>query len=125
MRRRLRRRTGPRARIRRFEQADLVLARSGVSTVAELCAAGKPALLVPFPQATDDHQRKNAEVMVAGGAARMLVEAGMTDEILLEALTGLLAAGEELARMGAAAKGLARPDAAAEIAAMVAGLRGR
>jgi UDP-N-acetylglucosamine--N-acetylmuramyl-(pentapeptide) pyrophosphoryl-undecaprenol N-acetylglucosamine transferase len=110
---------------RRFEQADLVLARSGASTVAELCAAGKPALLVPFPQATDDHQRKNAEVMVAGGAARMLVEAGMTDEILLEALTGLLAGGEELARMGAAAKGLARPDAAAEIAAMVAGLRGR
>ena len=61
---------------RRFAEADLVLARSGASTVAELSAAGKPALLVPFPFAADDHQRKNAEVMVAAGAADMRSESG-------------------------------------------------
>ena len=103
----------------RFESADLVLARGGASTVAELCAAGKPALLVPFPQATDDHQRKNAEVMVAGGAARMLIEAEMTDSILFENLKALLGNSNSLTNMGAAAKSLARPNAAADIAAMV------
>jgi UDP-N-acetylglucosamine--N-acetylmuramyl-(pentapeptide) pyrophosphoryl-undecaprenol N-acetylglucosamine transferase len=107
---------------RRFESANLVLARSGASTVAELCAAGKPAVLVPFPQATDDHQRKNADVMVAGGAARLLIEAEMTDTILLQTLAGQLNGGPELERMGRAAKSLARPDAAADIAAMVSSL---
>ncbi len=68
---------------RRFESADLVLARSGASTVAELCAAGKPALLVPFPEATDDHQRKNAEIMAAGGAARILIQAAINEDMLL------------------------------------------
>ena len=52
-----------------FAASDLILARSGASTVAELAASGKPSLLVPFPQAADDHQRKNAEVLVEGGAA--------------------------------------------------------
>ncbi len=65
---------------RRIEAANLVLARSGASTVAELAAAGKPALLVPFPQATDDHQRKNAEVLAAGGATRMLIQKEMGEE---------------------------------------------
>jgi UDP-N-acetylglucosamine--N-acetylmuramyl-(pentapeptide) pyrophosphoryl-undecaprenol N-acetylglucosamine transferase len=108
----------------RFESSDLVLARSGASTVAELCAAGKPALLVPFPQAADDHQRKNGEVMVAGGAARMLIEAQTTEQILLDTLSTLLGNGEELGRMGQHAKALARPDAAADIAAMVSALAG-
>lgn len=107
---------------RRFEAADLVLARSGASTVAELCAAGKPAVLVPFPQATDDHQRKNAEVMVDGGSAVMLIETKMTDGILLETLAGLLADPARLAQMGGQAKSLAKPEAASEIAAMVAEL---
>ncbi len=107
---------------RRFESADLVLARSGASTVAELCAAGKPAVLIPFPQATDDHQRKNAEVMVAGGAARLLIEAELSEAILFDTLASLLKNAGELSRMGAQAKSLAKPEAAAEIAAMVAGL---
>jgi UDP-N-acetylglucosamine--N-acetylmuramyl-(pentapeptide) pyrophosphoryl-undecaprenol N-acetylglucosamine transferase len=109
---------------RRIEAADLVLARSGASTVAELAAAGKPALLVPFPQATDDHQRKNAEVMALGGAAQMLIQAEMSDQILLTTLVGLLRDGAELERMGANAKALARPNAAADIAAMVAEVAG-
>ncbi len=109
---------------RRIEAADLVLARSGASTVAELAAAGKPALLVPFPQATDDHQRKNAEVMASGGAARMLIQAEMTDEILLKTLADLLRDDAGLKRIGADAKALAKPDAASDIAEMVAGLAG-
>jgi UDP-N-acetylglucosamine--N-acetylmuramyl-(pentapeptide) pyrophosphoryl-undecaprenol N-acetylglucosamine transferase len=109
---------------RRIEAADLVLARSGASTVAELCAAAKPALLVPFPQAADDHQRKNAEVMASGGAAWMLIQAEMTEEILLATLVGLLRDGAGLGRMGANAKALAKPNAAADIAAMVAELAG-
>ena len=107
-----------------LQAADLVLARSGASTVAELAAAGKPALLVPFPQAADDHQRKNADVMALGGAARMLIQAEMSDEILLTTLVGLLRDGAELERMGANARALARPNAAADIAAMVAELAG-
>ncbi len=110
---------------RRFESADLVLARSGASTVAELCAAGKPAVLVPFPQATDDHQRKNAEVMVAGGAARVLIEAELSDEILCGVLVGLLGDRAELKRMNASGKELARPNAAADIAGMVVELARR
>jgi UDP-N-acetylglucosamine--N-acetylmuramyl-(pentapeptide) pyrophosphoryl-undecaprenol N-acetylglucosamine transferase len=106
----------------RIEATDLVLARSGASTVAELCAAAKPALLVPFPQAADDHQRKNAEVMVADGGARMLIQAAMSEQILLETLKNLLGDRAELERMGLRAKALAKPNAAAEIAAMVAGL---
>ena len=58
----------------RFAAAHLVLSRSGASTVAELAAAGKPALLVPFAAAADEHQRRNAEAMVAAGAAVMLQE---------------------------------------------------
>ncbi len=107
---------------RRIEAADLVLARSGASTVAELAAAGKPALLVPFPQATDDHQRKNAEVMALGGAARMLIQAEMSEEILLTTLVDLLRDDPELERMGERAKALAKPNAAGDIAAIVAGL---
>jgi len=110
---------------RRFESADLVLARSGASTVAELSAAGKPSLLVPFPYATDDHQRRNAEVMVTGGAARMFIEAELTDATLLETLTGLLSNGEQLDGMGQSARALAKPNAAADIATMVAELAGK
>ena len=106
----------------RFAAADLVLARSGASTVAELCAAGKPAVLIPFPQATDDHQRKNAEVMVAGGAANMLIEAEITDGILLEMLGKLLKDSSKLSEMGANARALGRPRAAADIGDMVARL---
>ncbi len=107
----------------RFGAADLVLARSGASTVAELCAAGKPSLLVPFPLAADDHQRKNAEVLAAADAAELLLEAALTPVRLLEQLQGLLAAPERLRSMGAAARTLARENAAEEIARMVRRLK--
>jgi UDP-N-acetylglucosamine--N-acetylmuramyl-(pentapeptide) pyrophosphoryl-undecaprenol N-acetylglucosamine transferase len=73
----------------RFGAASLVLARSGASTVAELCASGKPSLLVPFPLAADDHQRRNAEVLAARGAALLLPESELTAESLLHTLTQL------------------------------------
>ena len=105
-----------------FAASDLILARSGASTVAELAASGKPSLLVPFPQAADDHQRKNAEVLVEGGAAVMLLEQDMTDARLLDALSGLLSNPGRLQEMAARARTFAYPQAAARIAEMVAGL---
>ncbi|MBB6142556.1 UDP-N-acetylglucosamine--N-acetylmuramyl-(pentapeptide) pyrophosphoryl-undecaprenol N-acetylglucosamine transferase [Silvibacterium bohemicum] len=104
---------------RRFEAADLVLARGGASTVAELAAAGKPSLLIPFPQAADDHQRKNAEVLVQANAAAMLIEAGLTAEKLSSTLLDLFADRSRLQAMSEQARTLAHPDASRRIAAMV------
>ncbi len=105
----------------RYAAADLVLARSG-STVAELCAAGLPSLLVPFPQAADDHQRKNAEVLAAAGAAEMILQKDITPESLEAALLALLTDVPRRARMAAAARSLARPGALQRIAARVLSL---
>jgi len=107
---------------KRFEAADLVLARSGASTVAELAAAGKPSVLVPFPQATDDHQTKNAEVLAKENAAKLILERDLTEVVLLETLTNLLTNEANLTAMAKQAKDLARPQAAADIAAMVVSL---
>ncbi|MGB7171276.1 MAG: undecaprenyldiphospho-muramoylpentapeptide beta-N-acetylglucosaminyltransferase [Acidobacteriaceae bacterium] len=107
---------------RRFADADLVLARSGASTVAELAAAGKPAVLVPFPQAADDHQRRNAEVMVQAGAARVLLEPDLTPEQLQGTLVDLLGDPERLRTMADNARTLAHPDAAQKIARMAMAL---
>ena len=108
-----------------FAASDLILARSGASTVAELAASGKPSLLVPFPQAADDHQRKNAEVLLEGGAAMMLLEQDMTGDKLLALLTGLLNDRKELSAMSTRARTFAHPRAAARIAEIAAGLASR
>ncbi len=106
-----------------FACATLVMARSGASTVAELAAAGKPALLVPFAAAADDHQRRNAEEMVKAGAAQLLDESDLdVPSKLLAALTGLLTNPERLAAMAAAARTQAHPDAAEHIANRLVGL---
>jgi UDP-N-acetylglucosamine--N-acetylmuramyl-(pentapeptide) pyrophosphoryl-undecaprenol N-acetylglucosamine transferase len=107
---------------RQFAATDLILARSGASTVAELAASGKPSLLVPFPRAADDHQRKNAEVLVEGGAARMLLEQDMTADTLLRSVTEMLRNRGELSEMSVRARTFAHPRAAARIAEMVASL---
>jgi UDP-N-acetylglucosamine--N-acetylmuramyl-(pentapeptide) pyrophosphoryl-undecaprenol N-acetylglucosamine transferase len=108
----------------RFGKAHLVMARGGASTVAELAAAGKPSLLVPFAAAADDHQKRNAEEMVRAGAAVMLEEGEVerADSPLLNALTVLLRSPERLAAMAAAARSQAHPDAATRIADRLAGL---
>ncbi len=101
----------------RFARAHLILSRSGASTVAEEAAAGKPALLVPFAAATDAHQRRNAEAMVAAGAAAMLEEKDLAiPGKLLETLVGLLSDPARLAAMAAAARTQAHPGAAERIA---------
>ena len=107
----------------RFAKAHLVLARSGASTVAELAAAGKPALLVPFAAAADQHQRANAEAMVAAGAAVMLQEPELDEPgKLLNALVGLLKDSQRLAAMSTAARSQAHPAAAERIADRLAEL---
>lgn len=73
-----------------YEWADLVVCRSGALTVAELAAAAKPALLVPFPFAVDDHQRINADVLVSAGAAKCVVQSELTPERLTHYLNELL-----------------------------------
>jgi UDP-N-acetylglucosamine--N-acetylmuramyl-(pentapeptide) pyrophosphoryl-undecaprenol N-acetylglucosamine transferase len=101
-----------------YGAADVVLARSG-STVAELCAAGRPSLLVPFAAAADDHQRKNAEVLAEAGAAVMLLERDATPAALMEELRRLLLDPQRRAAMAVKARSLARNGALERIAAMV------
>jgi len=104
-----------------YAAADVVLARAG-STLAEICAAGRASLLVPFAAAADDHQRKNAEVLVAAGAAEMLLQSEVTAETLKAALLGLLTNEAKREEMAARAKRLARPGALERIAGMVLSL---
>ncbi len=109
----------------RFASAHLVMARSGASTVAELAAACKPALLVPFAAAADEHQHRNAEAMVQAGAALMLQEHELDPpELLLEKLVSLLKSPERLTAMGKAARTQAHPAAADRISDRLASLGG-
>ena len=101
-----------------YTAADLILARSG-STVAELCAAGRASLLIPFPQAADDHQRHNAQVLADAGAAQMLLQADTTEQSLHAALHALLTDPLRRHTMATAARSLARPGALPRIAAMI------
>ena len=107
-----------------FASADLLVCRSGASTVAEVTAAGKPAVFVPFPRAADDHQKRNAEALERAGAAVMLEESKLTRESLVEAISTLLGDPSRLERMGDAARKLSHPNAARDIAAMAARLAG-
>jgi UDP-N-acetylglucosamine--N-acetylmuramyl-(pentapeptide) pyrophosphoryl-undecaprenol N-acetylglucosamine transferase len=108
-----------------FAAADLILCRSGASTIAELSAAGRASVLVPFPQAADDHQRKNADAFVAAGAAEMIVEAELTEERLLNTLRQLLADDSRRQEMGERARALAHPAAVKVIGEMVLQLANR
>ncbi len=105
-----------------FGRADLIVCRSGASTVAEVTAAGRPAIFVPFPKATDDHQRRNAEVLVQAGAALFLPESQLTSERLVDTVATLLGDRARLVAMAEGARRLAHADAAEEIAAMAARL---
>ncbi|MDE5879829.1 MAG: undecaprenyldiphospho-muramoylpentapeptide beta-N-acetylglucosaminyltransferase, partial [Desulfovibrio sp.] len=98
-----------------YAWADLALCRAGARTVAVLCAAGLPSVLVPFPAAIHDHQTRNAEVVAAAGAARLVQERDFGTEDIGALLGGLLADRATLADMGLAARSLAAPDAAARV----------
>ena len=95
-----------------FAQADLVVCRAGAGAVAELAAAGKPAVLVPFPFAADDHQLRNAQALERAGAARIILDRELTGRRLFEEVAALGRNRDELARMGERARKLARPGAA-------------
>jgi UDP-N-acetylglucosamine--N-acetylmuramyl-(pentapeptide) pyrophosphoryl-undecaprenol N-acetylglucosamine transferase len=108
-----------------FARSSLLLCRSGASTVAEVTAAGRPGILVPFPRAADDHQKRNAEALERIGAAIMLEESQLTAKNLVETVRSLFADPMRLKRMGESARTLAHPNAAREIAEMVARLAGK
>ncbi len=107
-----------------FERADLVVCRSGASTVAEIAAAGKPAVFVPFPRAADDHQRINAEVLARHGAAVVVEESKLEGVWLAETIAALLQDSRRLEHMSHAARELAHPNAARDIARMAARVAG-
>ncbi|MGB5852135.1 MAG: glycosyltransferase, partial [Rhodanobacter sp.] len=96
--------------------ADLAVCRAGALTLAELSAAGLGALLVPFPHAVDDHQTRNAEVLVAVGAAEIMQENQLDIPQLARRLAALLGDRVALLAMAEAARTLAKPDAAQVIA---------
>jgi UDP-N-acetylglucosamine--N-acetylmuramyl-(pentapeptide) pyrophosphoryl-undecaprenol N-acetylglucosamine transferase len=92
--------------------ADLVICRAGATTLAELAAASRPAVLVPFPAAADDHQRRNASVLVDAGAAEMIDQAELSGQRLAELVGRLLADPGRLTEMARRTAAFARPDAA-------------
>ena len=105
-----------------FANADLVISRAGATTVAELAAAGRPALMIPFPLAADDHQRKNAEAVERAGAGRMILQSELNGERLAKELLALITDAEKLAAMSTASKTLAHPDAAARVVNIAEGI---
>ena len=104
--------------------ADLCVARSGMMTLAELCAWGIPSVLIPLPTAAADHQTSNARAMASSGAALMLDQHGLDAAQFGAVVSGLLADGANRGRMATAARGRARPDAAREIATRITQLAG-
>jgi UDP-N-acetylglucosamine--N-acetylmuramyl-(pentapeptide) pyrophosphoryl-undecaprenol N-acetylglucosamine transferase len=107
-----------------FARADLLVCRSGASTVAEITAAGKPAIFIPFPQAADDHQRRNAETIANAGAAVLIPQSELTPERLAQTVTELLSTPARLKEMSERARALAHADAAGRMARMVCDLAG-
>jgi UDP-N-acetylglucosamine--N-acetylmuramyl-(pentapeptide) pyrophosphoryl-undecaprenol N-acetylglucosamine transferase len=116
-------RYGVQGRVERFidamdkemKSAGLVVSRAGATTLAEVTAAGRPSILIPLPTATDDHQRQNARVLEAAGAAELLEQKDLTGDRLADRIVALCGDRERRMRMSAAARQLARPRAAEEI----------
>ncbi len=98
---------------------DLVLSRAGATTVAELCVCGRPAILVPFAAAAGNHQAHNARLLVAAGAAQMILQADLRPAPLARCLAELALAPERLQAMAAAAHAMGRPEALSDIADVV------
>ncbi len=107
-----------------FAAADLVVCRSGAGAVAEVAAAGKPAVLVPFPFAADDHQTRNAELLARAGAARMVPDVEFTGRRLFEEVREMACASGALESLGREARRFARPGAAERAATILEELAG-
>jgi UDP-N-acetylglucosamine:LPS N-acetylglucosamine transferase len=102
-----------------YAAADVVIARAGATTVAELAVVGVPCVLIPWPGAAEDHQTANARVLADAGAAVLLPEAELTDERLANELEALLNDPARRAEMATAARTVGRRDAAAAVAALI------
>lgn len=98
--------------VHEFENADIIICRAGATTCAELTAAGKAAIMIPLPTAADDHQRKNAEALERAGAARVILQADLTPDVLAREITELADSPDKVTEMEMAARDLARQDAA-------------
>jgi UDP-N-acetylglucosamine--N-acetylmuramyl-(pentapeptide) pyrophosphoryl-undecaprenol N-acetylglucosamine transferase len=103
-----------------FAEADLVVCRSGASTVSELAAAGRASILVPFPYAADNHQQRNAEAMSRAGAALLILDSEMSGRRLFDEVMALYHARGRLAEMGARAREMGKPRAAERAADVLA-----
>jgi UDP-N-acetylglucosamine--N-acetylmuramyl-(pentapeptide) pyrophosphoryl-undecaprenol N-acetylglucosamine transferase len=108
----------------RLASAHLVISRSGASTVAELTAIGRPAILVPYLYAIDDHQTANARAIDESGGGWVIGQSAFTPEVLAARIESLLAAPEALAKAAAAARSVGTPDAAQRLADLVGALAG-
>jgi UDP-N-acetylglucosamine--N-acetylmuramyl-(pentapeptide) pyrophosphoryl-undecaprenol N-acetylglucosamine transferase len=102
-----------------FAAVDLVICRAGATTTAELIAAGKASVMIPFPLAADDHQRKNAEALEAAGAGKMILQQDLSGKRLAEEITALAYEPERITTMEHAARRLARGDAAVAVVDMI------
>ena len=105
-----------------FTEVDLVICRAGATTTAELIAAGKASLMIPFPFAADDHQRKNAEAMEASGAAKMILQQDLSPQRLAGEIERLVREPEKVTAMEHAARKLSRGDAAAKVVDLIEGM---
>ena len=110
---------------RQLGQADVIVCRAGATTLAEITAAGKAAILIPLPTATDDHQRRNAEALAAAGAAELLLQPEATGAVLADRVLALIGDRARRTQMARAARSLARPDAARVIVDRVLELVGQ
>jgi UDP-N-acetylglucosamine--N-acetylmuramyl-(pentapeptide) pyrophosphoryl-undecaprenol N-acetylglucosamine transferase len=108
----------------RMRQADVVVARAGASTLAELTVLGKASVLVPLPTAADDHQRKNAQALASAGAAEVVDERDATGDRMAAVVLALATDRSRRHEMARRARALGRPDAAARVADRVVALAG-
>ncbi len=102
-----------------FANVDLVICRAGATTTAELIAAGKASVMIPFPLAADDHQRKNAEALQAAGGTRMILQADLSGDRLAKEIQTLARQPELITAMEQSSRSLARGDAAAAVVDMI------
>jgi len=98
-----------------YAAADLVVARAGAMTVSELCAWGKPSILVPLPTAAADHQTFNARALATAGAGVLLLESELAPEPFAKTVTGLAQNDQRLAELGETARKRGHPNAARTI----------
>jgi UDP-N-acetylglucosamine--N-acetylmuramyl-(pentapeptide) pyrophosphoryl-undecaprenol N-acetylglucosamine transferase len=102
-----------------YAAADLVVARAGASTVAEVAVCGVPSILIPYPYATGRHQEANARALQRAGGASVLLDDELTGAVLAERVTELLDAPATLTAMGERARAWSRPDASSALARVV------